>query len=123
MADNLISASLVLADGSSATVSYDRHPDLFWALRGAGHNFGIVTDFDYKVYDITAENAVWSYEQLYYSLDKIEDVLEVVNDMVGRVDQPAPVELTVFGLISRFPGVADGDVCCIVRSIYSLPLC
>jgi len=47
--DNLISADVVTAEGNFVTASGDQHPDLFWALRGGGGNFGIVTSFEYQL--------------------------------------------------------------------------
>lgn len=41
---------VVVADGSVVTASDHSHPDLFWGLRGAGSNFGVVTDFVFKLY-------------------------------------------------------------------------
>ena len=43
--DNLLSVDMVLADGSFVVASAEEHPDLFWAVRGGGGNFGIVTSF------------------------------------------------------------------------------
>jgi FAD/FMN-containing dehydrogenase len=50
--DHLRAAALVLADGSPVYVSETEHPDLFWAIRGAGANFGIVTSFDFQVDEV-----------------------------------------------------------------------
>jgi FAD/FMN-containing dehydrogenase len=47
--DHLVSAEIVLADGSVVTASGSENPDLFWAIRGAGANFGIVTSFEFEV--------------------------------------------------------------------------
>jgi FAD/FMN-containing dehydrogenase len=49
--DNFVSLELVLASGEVIEVSADSHPDLFWALRGGGGNFGIVTRFTFAAYD------------------------------------------------------------------------
>ncbi len=74
----------MLANGSAVTVSTTSHPDLFWALRGAGHNFGIVTSMEYRVYDRTPENEKWSLEFLIFQETELENVLQKLNAMMEK---------------------------------------
>lgn len=70
--DNLISADMVLADGRFVTVNEQSHPDLFWAIRGGGGNFGIVTAFTYRLHEI---HTIYGGPMLY----EMEDAPEVMR--------------------------------------------
>lgn len=105
LADNLLSARLVLANGTAITVSSESHADLFWALRGAGHNFGIVAEFTYRIYDIPDTN--WSYSIFTFTGDKLEALYEQINQLGVNGNHPA--ELTNFSNWLRLPDV-DSNV-------------
>lgn len=76
VADQFVSMNVVLADGSLQTI--DASSDLWWAMKGAGHNFGIVTSLTSKIYDI--EHTDWAIETLIFSGDKVEAVYQAAND-------------------------------------------
>ena len=64
--DNLLSVDMVLADGSFVTASAQEHADLFWAVRGGGGNFGVVTSFLYQLHPISTVYGgpmLWPLEQ------------------------------------------------------------
>ena len=75
--DNIVDMTVVLANGSITTVSATSHPDLYWGMRGAGQNFGIVTRLTYKIYDDPSPN--WYSVELQYTQDKLERFLELQN--------------------------------------------
>jgi hypothetical protein len=69
--DNLVAADVVLADGSFVTADADHNPDLFWALRGGGGNFGIVTQFTFRLHPISTVFA----GPVLWPLDRTEEIL------------------------------------------------
>ncbi|KAM7192092.1 hypothetical protein V8F33_008517 [Rhypophila sp. PSN 637] len=79
-ADQIISARVVLASGKVITVSEKENKDLYWGLRGAGHNFGIVTEMKYKIYD--AVRPEWSYIYFTFQGSQLETLYEVLNKMM-----------------------------------------
>lgn len=87
-ADQLISARLVLANGSVVEVSDTENPELFWAVRGAGHNFGIVTEAKIKVYDVPAGEREWTVNSFVFTQEKLESVFEVANKVLDDPDRP-----------------------------------
>ncbi|KAI0160184.1 hypothetical protein GGR57DRAFT_409375 [Xylariaceae sp. FL1272] len=80
--DQIVEANLVLGNGSMIKVSADSHEDLFWGLRGAGHNFGIVTSVQFKIYDVPDGNS-WTVAQYSYTQDKLEMLFGVLNGFVN----------------------------------------
>lgn len=78
-------------------VSSASHLELFWALRGAGHNFGIVTAVEYRIEDVPTDGdqASWAYEEYVFLQDRLEDLFGLANALLLRSEnQTRPVELT-----------------------------
>lgn len=101
--DNLISADVVTADGSFLRASEEKHPDLFWALRGGGGNFGVVTSFEFNLHPVGPEVLAGP---VFWAADDIAEVLRFYRDFA----RDAPDELgTVvrFGTIPPLPVVSE----------------
>jgi FAD/FMN-containing dehydrogenase len=86
--DNLLSAQVVTADGRVKMASEQQHPDLFWALRGGGGNFGVVTSFEYKLHSVKDV-----YVGIFlYELDRAGDLLRFFREFM----KDAPKEYGAF---------------------------
>ncbi len=94
--DNLLEADMVLADGSFVTVNNKQHPDLFWAIRGGGGNFGIVTSFLFQAHDV---DMVYGGPTL-WPIEKIEEIMPWYQDFLDK----APDELNGFIATLEIPG-------------------
>src|SRR5262249_13798841 len=85
--DNLLAADVITADGRWLRATASENPDLFWALRGGGGNFGVVTSFEYRLHPLrTVLGGVVA-----YPLARAADVLRGVNEFMPT----APDELVV----------------------------
>jgi FAD/FMN-containing dehydrogenase len=98
--DNLVSAEVVLADGRRVRASADEHPDLHWAIRGGGGNFGVVTSFELRLHELGPE--VFDLFVAY----PIEDAARVLAGWRDAV-AGAPDELSTVGFIWSLPVVPD----------------
>jgi FAD/FMN-containing dehydrogenase len=86
--DNLVSADVVLADGSFVTASKDEGEDLFWALRGGGGNFGVVTSFTFRAHAAHTHIAgatLWSLEHAAEAMQRYRDLLADAPDRLTGV--------------------------------------
>jgi hypothetical protein len=91
--DHLRAVELVLADGSLVRASADEHPDLFWAVRGAGANFGVGTAFEFQVDQV----GLMGHAQLHLVTTDIEKALADY----GRLASEAPRDTTLFLVTGR----------------------
>ncbi|CAJ2508468.1 Uu.00g134940.m01.CDS01 [Anthostomella pinea] len=85
--DNVLSLRVVTADGRLRDVTAASDPDLFWGLRGAGPNFGIVTAATVKSYPAAAAEDMQAWTgNLVYTSDQLEDVVQAIQDLVLTPD-------------------------------------
>src|SRR6201984_1520600 len=115
--DNLLEADVVLANGSFVTASESQHPDLFWALRGGGGNFGVVTSFLFQAHPVGTVYA----GPVFWEATHAKAVMRAYRDFLAT----APEELGAFvGLktvpsMEPFPKDYWGRRACAVISSYN----
>lgn len=105
--DNVIDFRVVMADGSIVNVSDTSDHDYFWALRGAGHNFGIVPSLRYKIYE--PDYLQWNYTMMAFSQDKLEAVYEVMNKITARPEHEL-TNVINYAIWMRSPDIDPNNV-------------
>jgi FAD/FMN-containing dehydrogenase len=94
--DSLVAAEVVLADGSIVRASDEEHPDLFWALRGGGGDFGVVTEFEFRAHPVGPTVLAG---MLAYPWERAGDALRAARDLMDE----APEELGMFAVLLTAP--------------------
>jgi len=117
--DNLISADVVTADGSFVTANAKENQDLFWALRGGGGNFGVVTSFQYKLQPV--RNITGG--PMFFEKEDAEKVMRTFDEYISR----APRELGAFFAwqiappLPFIPEDRHGDTLCVLVACWTGP--
>jgi len=86
--DNLLSVDMILADGRFVTASAGENPDLFWAVRGGGGNFGVVTSFEFRLHPVS----VVQFGPTFWPLEQAAEVLKRYRQFIVQ----APEEVNGF---------------------------
>jgi FAD/FMN-containing dehydrogenase len=93
--DSLLAVEVVTADGRVLRARSDEHPDLFWAVRGGGGNFGIVTSFEFRLHPV----ATLLSGLIFYPMDRTLEVLQLYREF----SRTAPDELTAYAGLATMP--------------------
>jgi hypothetical protein len=93
--DNLIGVEVVLADGKLVHTNKEENPDLFWALRGGGGNFGVVTAFEYRLHSL--KNVIAG--PMFWPIEHFETTLKWYRDWLPKM----PDDVYAFYLVAEVP--------------------
>jgi FAD/FMN-containing dehydrogenase len=114
--NNITAIELVTSDGRLVRCDAENEPDLFWALRGGGGNFGVVTSIDFRLFPITEVYAGW----LIFPIERAAEVLETWQEWTESV----PDEMTSVGRMLNIPPLPEipeplrGRSVVVVETIY-----
>ncbi len=91
--DNLVSAQVVMADGRILRAAQDENPDLFWAIRGGGGNFGVVTEFEFRLHEV---GPIVQLGLLFWGLAQGPEVLRLAREVIATL--PRELNVVIAGL-------------------------
>jgi FAD/FMN-containing dehydrogenase len=106
-ADNLISAEVVTADGSVLTASAAENPDLFWALRGGGGNFGVVSSFEFRLHSV---GPMITGGLVVHPFEKAGEMLRYYRQLTASL----PDEMVVFAALGHAPDGSGTSIAALV---------
>lgn len=107
ISDNLVNLNVVLANGTAIRVNETTNTELFWGMQGAGHNFGIVTSFELKIYPREVES--WYYKNYIFTQDKHELLFEEINKFQNNGTTPKLMAAN-YGLYTMDTTVSETEV-------------
>ncbi|KAJ5741064.1 FAD-binding domain-containing protein [Penicillium malachiteum] len=100
--------NVVLGNGKAIMVNETSHPDSWWAMRGAGHNFGIVTSFDLKIYP-AEDHASWYFKQYVFTGAQLEPLFKELNRFHNHGMSPQGMA-AVFGLYRMDTNISQTEL-------------
>jgi FAD/FMN-containing dehydrogenase len=116
--DNLVAAEVVCADGEVRTASAEEHPELFWALRGGGGNFGVVTAFTFALHPVGPLVAAVA---AFYPVEEAADVLRGFRSLCDAFPDDVTAEASVI-TVPADPGLpppVHGRACILVEAMHA----
>jgi FAD/FMN-containing dehydrogenase len=120
--DNLLAADVVLADGTFVIASENSHPELFWALRGGGGNFGIVTSFTFRCHPV-GENGTIIGGPVFYDIADTPDVMRWYRELLPTLPEELSgwFALVTIPPVPSFPEELWGRKACAIVWCYTGP--
>jgi hypothetical protein len=91
--DNLVSAQVVTADGQILRAAEDENPELFWGLRGGGGNFGVVTEFEFRLHEV---GPMVQFGMLFWDLAQGPEMFRLAREVIAKL--PREVNILIAGL-------------------------
>jgi FAD/FMN-containing dehydrogenase len=116
--DNLLAVDIVTADGQLRRASAEEHADLFWAVRGAGSNFGVVTSFEFRAHPLGPTVML---SAAMYALEDAPRVVPAWRDFMASAPEEVSALVVFWSVPAGFPPELQGRPVAIVAAVYAGP--